>query len=344
MPQVIFQPANIRISCQDEQSIAEAAQAQGVEMFLGCDNGLCMICQSERISGTFHFRNELGQDVLEREDRVLCCVAKPLTDAELYMPSVHAADFIEPSTYACQIAQMTEIGAGMWRAVLRLPAGKKAHYWAGQHLFLHVRQTNGQEEPIPFSIANAPAELMGSDPRELELLIACHSDTALAIVNFLRTEIIARVTLPMGECFINARFLSAHYGEPLIMLAAGSGFSQIKCLTEAVLRLSPKQEIHLYWSNKNADEFYLTDLIKTWTQTYPNLRAHLILESAKSGWTGRTGWLYQVVQQDFSDLSRTQVFACGSANMVYGTLDKLESHGLSVANMHSDTFQYAPRT
>ena len=112
---ITFQPANIQIHCTPEQSIAEAAQEQGVEMFLGCDNGLCMICQSERISGTFHFRNDLGLDVLEREDRVLCCVAKPLTDAELYMPSIHAADHIKPNSYACQIARVVEIGAAMWR-------------------------------------------------------------------------------------------------------------------------------------------------------------------------------------------------------------------------------------
>ncbi|MEN9464668.1 MAG: hypothetical protein RL217_849 [Pseudomonadota bacterium] len=343
MPKITFQPANIQIHCTPEQSIAEAAQEQGVEMFLGCDNGLCMICQSERISGTFHFRNDLGLDVLEREDRVLCCVVKPLTDAELYMPSIHAADHIKPNSYACQIARVVEIGAAMWQVILRLPAGKKQNYWAGQHLFLHIPDSKQQEELVPFSIANAPAELMETDPRELELLIACHSETALNIIRFLQQAVVVHATLPMGECIINSRFLATHYGEPLIMVAAGSGFSQIKCLLEATLKLSPKQSIHLYWSNKTASEFYLVEWIKNLEKMHANFHAHLILEKTEPNWAGRTGWLYQVIEQDFNDLRRTQVFACGSANMVYGTLDKLAERGLSLANMHSDTFQYAPR-
>ncbi|MFY9178924.1 MAG: hypothetical protein WAO12_03980, partial [Venatoribacter sp.] len=320
-----------------------AAAEQGVEIYLGCDNGLCMICQSERIAGTFRFRNSLGQSVLGSEDRVLCCIATPLTDAELYMPSVFAADHIEPVSYACQIPVLEKLGATMWRAVLLLPAGEKVSYWAGQHLFLQVQHADGSEEQVPFSIANAPAAVTGGNPREIELLIANHSDNAQSIINFLAQAVVVHATLPMGECFVNQRFLSEHYGEPLLMVAAGSGFSQIKCLTEAVLTLSPKHEIHLYWSNKSADEFFLTELLAKWQSSHPNLKVNLILEEATSGWSGRSGWLYQIIQQDFPNLKHVQMFACGSANMVYGTLDELTTNGLSISNMHSDTFTYAPR-
>lgn len=341
---ITFQPANVSILCNEDQCIAEAAEQQGVEIFLGCDNGVCMICQSERISGAFKFRNSLGQNVLEQEDRVLCCVAKPITDAELYMPAVHKADFKEAHTYACQIAGLNQVAEHMWHVELLLPAGKAADFWPGQHLLLEMQSDNGEVEQIPFSIASAPASIMGGDPRKIELYIASASEKAQCIICFLREAVIVRVTLPMGECFINQRFLNNHPNQALIMVAAGSGFSQIKCLTEAALKLNPQQEVHLYWSNKDAEGFYLPDLPQQWAQEHPNFHYHLILEEAHPEWQQRSGWIYQVLKEDFTSFDQTQVFVCGSPSMVYGTLDQLAHLGLSEQNMHSDVFTYAPRS
>lgn len=340
---VTFQPSNTSIQCQADQTIAQAAEQQGVDIFIGCDNGVCTICQSERISGTFQFRNTLGQELLTSEDRVLCCIAKPTSDAELYMPSVHHADYKEARNYACQIASMTQIAEQMWHVQLLLPAGKTADFWPGQHLLLEIKDANGIIEQVPYSIGSAPASIMGGDPRKIDLYIASSGEKAQCVICFLRAAVVVRLTLPMGDCIINQRFLDNHPNQPLIMVAAGSGFSQIKCLTEAALMLNPKQEIHLYWSAREQSEFYLTEQIEQWAKQHPNFRYHLLLEEAKAEWTGRSGWIYQVLKEDFANFSQHQMFVCGSPNMVYGTLDQLAGLGLNEQNMHSDVFTYAPR-
>src|SRR5690554_6390507 len=111
---ITFQPSGTAISCRTDQTIVEAAAEQGVDIYFGCKNGVCMICQSERINGSFHFRNSLCQQVLEKEDRVLCCVANPLTDSARPIPSVHTPAFIEPTSYACQVARMELMEDAMW--------------------------------------------------------------------------------------------------------------------------------------------------------------------------------------------------------------------------------------
>lgn len=344
MPKITFKPSNTTISCREDQTIAAAAALQGVDIYIGCDNGVCMICQAERVYGRFEFQSSLGQSVLESEDRVLCCIAMPQTDAELYMPSVHAPDFKPSATYACQIAQLEQIATDMWRVEFLLPAGKKADYWAGQHLLMEVTQPNGELEQVPFSIASAPPSLMGTDPRKLELLIANHSDKSLCIIEFLKQALTVRLSLPLGDCLLNQRFMAEHEGEPLIMIAAGSGISQIKCLTEAALKLNPKQELHLYWSNRQAEDFYLQHWLEQLQLSYPNFKHHLILEATNEQWSGRSGWLYQILMADFQRFDQVQLFACGSPTMVYGTLDQLAPLGLSERNMHSDVFTYAPRS
>lgn len=339
-----FQPSGAQIECRADQTLAAAAAEQGVDIYVGCENGVCLICQGERVNGEFKFRNALGQELLDKEDRILCCVAQPQSDAEIYMPSVHTADHKPTVELACQIATRTELGDNVWRFDLRAPAGKAVDFWPGQYLLLHVQDERGNVEQIPYSIANAPSSMGNADPRLIELHIANHSDNAERVVKFLQQAVIARITLPMGDCFITPRFMRAHAEKPLLMIAAGSGFSQIKSLLEAALAINPNQEIHLYWSNKQSDGFYLAELPLALAQQHPNLHYHPIIEQHSEGWSGRAGWIYQVISEDFSDLSQVQVFACGSPNMVYGTLDQLAPLGLSQTNMYSDVFSYAPRS
>lgn len=53
-------------------------------------------------------------------------------------------------------------------------------------------------------------------------------------------------------------------------------------------------------------------------------------ESAATAWSGRSGYLYQVIEEDFEDLNGTQIHLCGSPKMGDGTIDILKSIGLNV--------------
>lgn len=344
---VTFQPSGARILCRPDQTIAEAALEQGVVVPVSCENAVCLICQAkpgaQSSNALLHFRNSLGADVWQQHQQVLCCTALPQSDIELVMNDVYAPNHKPQVTLACQVASCEALSDDTFRIMLRAPAGKALDYWAGQYLLLHAQDEHGHEQMLPYSIAAAPPSLTGKDGRLLELHIANSSDTAQAVLNFLRHAIIAKVTLPAGDCIVHERFLRAHQQQPLLMVAAGSGFSQIKALTEAALTINPAQEVHLYWSNRQLTQFYLADEIEQWLTQYPNVHYHPVLEQANSDWAGRSGWLYQIIRDDFADLHHVQLFACGSPNMVYGTLDQLEPLGLSMSNMHADVFAYAPR-
>lgn len=339
---VTFQPRGVTINCRTDQTIAEAALEQRVMVPVSCENGVCQICQGERLRGELSFRNDLGDTILEQDNQVLCCVAYPKSDVEIVMSDVYAPDHKPAITLACQISLIEALPDDVYRVELMAPAGKTPDFFAGQYLMLHVGEGDKAEQ-IPYSIASAPGKLTASDPRQLELHIAANSDTAENVIRFLRQAVIARVTLPMGDCFIHQAFLQKNADQPLLMVASGSGFSQMKALIEATLALEPQREIHLYWSNRAAVGFYLADLPQQWSHSHANFHYHPIIQQHADDWNGRAGWIYQVIHEDFDDLSNVQMFACGSPNMVYGTLDQLAPLGLTEANMHSDVFAYAPR-
>lgn len=337
---ITFQPSGVRIQCPPDQSIAEAALEQGVIVPVSCENGVCQICQAERLSGDFNFRNELGETILEHDNQVLCCVAYPQSDAEISMSDVFAPYHKPELTLACQVAGVMPLPGSVYRVELLAPAGKKVDFWPGQYLMLEVETREGKQQ-LPYSIACAPGT--DDDNRRIELHIAANGETADDVIRYLQQAVIVRVTLPFGDCFIQPDFVRQHSAAPVLMVAAGSGFSQIKSLIEGYLRWNPQQEIHLYWSNKASDAFYLSEQPLAWAEAFANFHYHPIIEQHSDGWHGRAGWIYQVIHEDFTDLSQIQMFACGSPNMVYSTLDQLEPLGLSQNNMHSDVFAYAPR-
>lgn len=339
---VTFLPNQVRVPCRTDQTLMEAVKEQGIRMKIACKNGICLICGGDYRNGEFRFTNPQGQTVLEQNNRVLCCLAQPQTDAEIYMPSVQHPDYKAQQQLSFQIQGVTALNRDVYRVELLAPAGKGLDFWPGQYLMLHI-PIKGEDKQLPYSIASAPGSITGAEPRALELHIAAASDTARAVIQHLQGERLVRATLPMGDCFVSPTFLREHPQQPVILIAAGTGFAQIKSLAEGMMALEPQRELHVYWSNRSVDGFYLADLPVQWALDHSTLHYHPILEQHSDGWNGRAGWIYQVIQHDFQNLADVQVFACGSPNMVFGTLDQLEPLGLTQTNMHSDVFAWASR-
>lgn len=243
--------------------------------------------------------------------------------------------------YECKVSQVDALSENMFHVFLDFET-QCPDFSAGQYLLLHLN-IDGKERALPYSIANAPACLTGKNSQQVELYIAKTSESSQKIITQLQQLSHVSVEMPFGDCIIDQHWLEEHANTPLLMVASGSGFSQIKSLNEAIFALAPKQEVHIYWSNKAAEDFYLTELNQQWEKAHPNCHYHPILESGCEDWSGKSGFIYEVIQRDFKDLSQVQMFMCGSPNMVYGTLDKLADLGLSGKNTHSDVFAYAPR-
>lgn len=328
----------------EDETIADAATKAGITLPISCANGVCRRCQGQRLSGHVVCANAVAAAALENNNLIMCCKASPRSAIEIDMNDVLAPDQKPEVNYAFTINQIDALEDEIFRIELLAPAGKPLDYWAGQYCLLHMVWEDGREEAIPYSIANAPANDTGTDTRRLELHIAGNSDTAKSVIGFLKQTPVVRITLPAGLCFINQQKLDEWGNQPLVFIAAGSGFSQIKALIESALALDPEREIHLYWSNRHTQGFYLADLPQQWSEQFSQFVYHPVIEQEAANWHGRAGWLYEVVHEDFERLDQVQMFACGSPNMVYGTLDQLASLGLTEHNMHSDVFQYAPRS
>ncbi|MFC3150557.1 NAD(P)H-flavin reductase [Litoribrevibacter euphylliae] len=244
------------------------------------------------------------------------------------------------NTYACQVTSITPLSKDTFQVELVSPDGTTLNYQAGQYLQLELDvNRDGAFHSLSYSIAN---RFNPEQPRRLQLFIQNSSDFAEKVLTRLaelkETNVNIAVTLPMGRAFLQTDLGLIH-----VLIAAGSGISKIKCLTEEILEQQPDADVNIYWSNKNVGDFYLLDEFQRWVTQYKHLNFTAILESASADWPGRSGYIYQVIKEDFDDLKGVQAYLCGSPQMVYGTIDQLKSRGLKEAACYSDVFEYAPR-
>ena len=243
-------------------------------------------------------------------------------------------------SHKCQVIEVISLTEKTYLFELLSPVDTVLDYCAGQHLQLDLDvNKDGQIHSLLYSIANS---FDHKQPRRLQLIIENSSEFAGQIVQRLieacEDQIKVDVALAMGKAYLQTGLSLPH-----ILVAAGSGISKVKCIAEEILKQNPYADVQVYWSNKNIDDFYLLDQFNVLQEQYKLFEFTPILESIHEAWSGRAGYIYQVIEQDFDRLNDVQMYLCGSPQMVYGTIDKLEPVGLKEANCYSDVFEYAPR-
>lgn len=204
---------------------------------------------------------------------------------------------------------------------------------AGQ--YLQVIMPEG--DPCAYSIASAPDD----DLNELELHVQCYSwhDRARQVLAYLSSSEIIQVTMPHGNC---------HLGNcpdaPVVLIAAGTGFAQMKSMVEFVYKNKHRHPVSLYWGARCLHGFYLPHLPVQWSSEWGIRYRPVVSEAeAEDDWEGRHGQLYRAVVDDLEQLEGAHYYLSGSPNMVYTIMDGLVAAGVDENQVHSDVFDYAPR-
>ncbi|HEH9257252.1 TPA: CDP-6-deoxy-delta-3,4-glucoseen reductase [Pseudomonas aeruginosa] len=319
---IVLQPSGACLELLPGERILDGARRLGYDCPQSCRNGNCHICAALLVEGRVRQNGEVRD-----HGELFTCLAEPLEDCVLHWDGVLAPGELPLRKLTCQLSFCEEVGGDVYRVGLRAPAGKPPRYHAGQYLLL---ERDGGDSAA-FSLASAPHA-----GRDLELHILAKEDSAVALIAQLQRERLARIQLPFGD---------AHLAElpdgPLVLIAAGTGMSQMHSLIEHCRAAGFAHPVHLYWGVRRPEDFYRLPHWTEW-EGLPNLFLHRVV-SDLCGWEGRCGLLHEAVREDFADLSSLHVYASGSPAMVCATLDALVEAGMDAHQMRADVFAYAPR-
>lgn len=330
-----------RLVCQPQETLLEMLERYGYRMPRSCRNGVCEICEYQLLSGVVTQRYpEKSLSCTKNETPVigLACTSTPLSEIWVNIKGLKSPGEQSVKRFSCDIEQVEKLSYDVFKVSLSLPAtaSKAVSFHAGQYLEIFL--PDGRQ--AAFSIGSAPEQ---GRKLELHVRLNTQSDLSAAILEHLTTQPSVEIELPKGSCFVQAPQISDD--SPIVLVAASTGFAQIKSMVEHLIANQVANPIHIYWGARIAADIYMPDLPKAWEQQYTNIIYHPVVSepSAQCGWAGRVDLLPAAICADFPALDNVQVYASGSPAMVYALLDACEAKGLPESSMHSDVFAYAPR-
>lgn len=305
-------------------AMLDAALAAGLPLEHGCRNGQCGSCRVKVLEGR---TTRVGADTALTADEhaegwVLSCAEGAACDVALDTEDLSALQGISARTLPARISVLQPMAEDVVRVVLRLPPTAGLRFLPGQ--YVNVVGPNGLRRA--YSIANAPAA-----DGLLEFFIRRVPGGAFSEYWFTRAAIndLLRIDGPRGSFY--ARDVA---GRDLVLLATGTGIAPLKALLEGLVQAEVlPRSIHLLWGGRTPADLF-------WTPDFPTLplRYTPVLSRAGAAWAGSRGHVQDVLLAEAGSLAATDVYACGSPEMIASARPALVAAGLAPRRFFSDAF------
>ena len=328
---VTLKPSNKQFVVENECTILDAATQAKITLSHSCRDGSCGECKSRLLKGRVDQPKNLD-GISEKEladGYILTCVAKPATDIEIESTYYHELDGIEPAIFPCKVEDIDFPAQDIAILHLRLPPASRIQYLPGQYIDLMWKGVRRS-----YSIANAEYREHG-----LELHIRRVSSGVFSQFVFgeLKPGALLRLHGPHGTFFVRDS------DAPIIFLAGGTGFAPVKAMVEQLLKQKSHRLIKIYWGISSIEFLYAT-LPDLWQKNNDNVTFTPVLSDDDASWQGRKGLVHQAVMDDCTDLSKFEVYACGSSGMIAAAKNDLLKQGLLSKNFFSDAFTPSKQT
>lgn len=318
------------------ETILEAALRHGHLYPYGCQAGSCGACKARIVSGTVDLLDRNPAVLTDEEmaqGKTLCCQAVPETDIEIEIREIARSRELEIKTLPTRVREKNLLCDDVVQLFLSLPNTQQFDFLPGQYVNLLLR--NGRERA--FSIANTPGQARETG-LELHIRVVPGGHYSPQVRDNVQVKDIIRIQGPFGTYF-----LRKDEPRPIIMVAGGTGFAPVKGLIEDAIESGSEQAITLYWGARTEADLYLNALAEHWAANLPNFSYVPVLSEPgdSSGWSGRTGYVHEAIEQDIDDASAYSVYASGPPVMVDALRESFSDRGLPEDFFYSDAFDYA---
>ncbi|SMM97867.1 CDP-6-deoxy-delta-3,4-glucoseen reductase-like [uncultured Candidatus Thioglobus sp.] len=303
----------------------------GLNFPYGCQKGFCGKCKATIIEGEVGYDGDIPEGITVEEvadGMALLCQCHAKSDVALVVDELDSVADIEVKTLPCKVESIEHLNHDVARVMLRIPGAESLQYLAGQYLDL----IHPDFEPRAFSIANAPTN---NDMIELHIRLIEGGKFTHFIFNQLEEKSLLKIKGPKGDFFFRE-----DSKKPVILIAGGTGFGPIKSIVEHAIFTKLNRKIYIYWGVRDEVDMYM-DLPQQWAKENDNIDFVPVLSEPNNDWQGKTGYVHEVVLQDFDDLTGYEIYACGPPVMVKSAATTFVEHGMIKDNFFSDAFVFA---
>jgi NAD(P)H-flavin reductase/ferredoxin len=323
------------VDVRSGETLLDAGLRQGLPMPFECRNGGCGVCKATLLHGKVRLEpyQESALTSGERDaGKTLLCCAEPLSDVEIQYVRQIGPKALPVKRYVARVSRLEPLAQDVMRLCLRLEDGTALHFHAGQ--YLNIVLEDGARRS--FSFATAPH---AADEIELHVRLIPGGRFTTEVFTRMKVGDTLRFEGPLG-----AFTLRQDTDKPILFVAGSTGFAPVKSMLEHAFHSGLKRPMILYWGVRSRRDLYLGELAEQWAREHVNFTFVPVLSEPlpEDQWTGRTGLVHEAILADFSDLSKHQIYACGSVQMVEAAQPAFVKHGISSDDCFSDAFRLAP--
>jgi naphthalene 1,2-dioxygenase ferredoxin reductase component len=316
------------LQVESGQTILDAALSAGYDYPCGCQSGNCGACKSVLLSGEVEMA-PYSEFALTDEEKasglVLACRSVPWSDVEIAWlePDEVAAHALRKMI--CRVVAVNRMTHDITRIRLEVVSGGPFNFSAGQYAEV-------QFDGLPrrdFSMANAP-----DDPLlEFHVRAMAGGSVSQYVQHQLKIGDSVRVEGPRGIAYLREK----HTG-PIVALAGGSGLAPIKSIIERCVRVGLKQPIKLYFGVRDEHDLYLEQHFQQLAARSPNISFAPVLSEPSGPTKRRTGFLADILAQDFRTLDGAKAYLAGPPIMVETCVAAIAKLGGRKEDCHADAF------
>jgi NAD(P)H-flavin reductase/ferredoxin len=314
------------------QSLLDAALHAGIELPYSCRKGVCGSCVGSIASGEVRGLNgaAIRNDTCG-PDQVLYCMCEPTTDVVLRPMSWKRLDPTARKTFTAKVHSNQLAAPDVSVLRLRLPAGQRAKFQAGQ--YLQIRLEDGSSRC--YSMANAPHE---SDGATLHIRHVAGGQFSARVAQLAPGDLL-QIELPFGNVALASEDM-----RPIVFVAGGTGFAPVKSILDDMLKKRVQREITLIWGARESAGLYLRSAVERWQKHWPGLRFVAALSDVPSDASDDAfvGRVDEALRQRCGPLGGHVVYCCGSPPMVSAVRAAAAEKGLPAEDFHADVFVPGP--
>ncbi|WP_020192424.1 benzoate 1,2-dioxygenase electron transfer component BenC [Pseudomonas putida] len=319
------------IEATGQETVADAAYRQGMNIPLDCRDGACGTCKCKAESGRYDLGDNFIEDALSEDEiaegYVLTCQMRAESDCVIRIPASSQLCKTEQATFEAAISDVRQLSVSTIALSIKGEALSRLAFLPGQYVNLKVpgsEQSRAysfsslqKDGEVSFLIRNVPGGLMSS-----------------FLTNLAKAGDSLSLAGPLGSFYLRP------IQRPLLLLAGGTGLAPFTAMLEKIAEQGSEHPLHLIYGVTNDFDLVELDRLQALAARIPNFTYSACVANPDSQYPQK-GYVTQHIEPRHLNDGDVDVYLCGPPPMVEAVSRYVREQGITPANFYYEKFAAA---
>lgn len=319
------------IEATGQETVADAAYRQGINIPLDCRDGACGTCKCFAEAGRYDLGDEFIEDALSDDEvqqgYVLTCQMRAASDCVLRVPASSAVCKTRQASFEAAISDVRQLSESTIALSIKGESLSSLAFLPGQYVNLSVpgsEQSRAysfsslqKDGEVSFLIRNVPGGLMSSF-----LTGIAKAGDSMTLAG------------PLGSFYLR------NIERPLLLLAGGTGLAPFTAMLEKIAEQGSLHPVHLIYGVTNDFDLVELERLQALSALIPNFSFSACVANPDSQHPLK-GYVTQHIEPSHLNAGDVDVYLCGPPPMVEAVSLYIREQGITPAHFYYEKFAAA---